>query len=227
MARRDPRGKMLSGYKRIQYGIIKQHPLLPMITYDVRYISDSYDLYASTRPMSELRLNLISGVVPIRPGSEILDVGYGNGDFLRLCMERGFKVYGNDVSGYPLPPGAAFVADICADRFDCVTFFDSIEHMVSIDFMSELLAKYVVISLPWCHYLDDEWFRDWKHRRPDEHVYHFDAASLCLFMNAHGFSVQYIGNPEDRIRTPVDALPNILTGIFRNERLADLDVPRS
>jgi methyltransferase family protein len=211
---------MLSGYKRIQHGIIKQDPLLPMITYDISYVRDSYDTFPTIRQMSELRLDLIRHVVPVPPGSEVLDVGYGNGDFLRLCMERGMTAFGNDVSGYPLPPGASFVADICAGRFDCVTFFDSLEHMVSIDFMAKLQAKYVAISLPWCHYLDDEWFRGWKHRRPDEHVYHFDAASLCLYMKANGFSSRYIGNPEDRIRTPVDALPNILTGIFHNDRLA-------
>ncbi len=112
--------------------------------------------------------------------------------------------------------------DIFEGRYHCVTFFDSLEHMHDIDFVSRLQTSFIMISLPWCHYLSDEWFERWKHRRPNEHIFHFGHVALCDFMWRHGYRTVFIGNPEDRIRAAVDHLPNILTGLFIKASVAEV-----
>ena len=205
---------MVDGYS-FHRGILKQSIIARPVIYDIEYVRQRYDEYPTTRPLSLIRLRLIRDVVRLGSGARILDVGYGNGDFLAVCHSFGFRTFGNDVSGYPVPPGTTFVKDILSNFYECVTFFDSLEHMPNIDFVSCLRTSYLVLSVPWCHYPDDTWFLRWKHRRPDEHIFHFGRESLCQFMTEMGFETQYVGNPEDVIRKPADDLPNILTGIFK------------
>jgi len=145
----------------------------------------------------------------------LLDVGYGNGDFLKVCSQKVKSCYGNDVSNYPLPNGVKFIEDITKHEFDVVCFFDSLEHFENIDFISKINTKYIFISLPWCHYKSDDWFSSWKHRREDEHLWHFNETSLVKFMSEMGYEVLKISNLEDIIRKPINEDENILTGIFK------------
>ena len=43
-----------------------------------------------------------------------------------------------------------------------------------LEFVKKLKCKYILISVPCCHYYSDDWFKNWKHRRPDEHIFHFN-----------------------------------------------------
>ncbi len=155
----------------------------------------------------------------------------------------GYDISGYAVDGFPVLTGsgpedydgvAKMLGGVCqdirdpegpVDPWDIVTFYDSLEHVP--DFMRVLRminARHVVISLPWCHAntLGVEWFTGWKHRKPGEHLWHFDAASLCGVMGSLGWRAVTVGNPEDRIRKPAapaigggyGGVPNILTGIF-------------
>lgn len=181
----------------------------------------------------------------------VLDFGCGAGDFLKAAIadakQRDFRLEaaGYDISGYPVAgvpvltgksaedyDGVArMLGGVLADvtdpdgpvtPWDVVTFYDSLEHVP--DFMRILRminARYVVISLPWCHAnsLGATWFTGWKHRKPGEHLWHFDAAALCGVMGSLGWRAVTVGNPEDRIRKPAapeigGGAPNILTGIF-------------
>jgi hypothetical protein len=72
-------------------------------------------------------------------------------------------------------------------------------------------AEYIVVSLPWCHYHSSEWFDKWKHRRPNEHLWFFDEASIFNFAKTIGYDVINFCNLEDSIRVPVDNDKNILT----------------
>ena len=108
-------------------------------------------------------------------------------------------------------------AAVRAEEWDVVTFFDSLEHVHQInEVIGGLRTKWVMISLPWCHAraLGAAWFAGWKHRKPEEHKWHFDAIGLTRFMARHQYQCLFMGNPEDEIRTPGDELPNILTGVF-------------
>ena len=103
--------------------------------------------------------------------------------------------------------------------YDVITFFDSLEHFEDIEFVKDLKCRVVCISVPYCHNKSDEWFENWKHRRPNEHLWHFDKDSLVKFMERMGFVLCSYSNLEDTIRkNPDQEEPNILTCIFRSYR---------
>ena len=165
--------------------------------------------------MGYLRYGYIKGVV--KNFNSILDVGFGNGAFLSVLPQEylsgGFDVFQNPC----LPKNSVSVSSITDKHWDVVCFFDSLEHIPDLSVVSKLKCNYVVVSLPWCHYFNDEWFLNWKHRKPDEHLHHFNDTSLTKFFNANGYKCIDLCNIEDSIRTPIDNNPNILTGVFKRE----------
>lgn len=204
-------------YETTSCGVIHQINS-KIIDYNIDYVQQRYDSYGNiVSYMSYLRLGYIIGSIGRIPES-ILDVGYGNGSFLSVCKNIVTKCYGYDISTYPVPEGChAITDDITSHKFDVVTFFDSLEHYENITFVQKLKCNFICISLPWCHNFDHKWFEEWKHRRPNEHLWHFNDSSLVCFMKEQGFSLINFNNIEDTIRKNNSNYPNILTGIFKNE----------
>jgi hypothetical protein len=204
---------MIKNYKKMENGVIKQLHIKDKIDYNFDYVSNSYDRYGEkVNYISYLRLGYLLGSIGEIPNS-ILDVGYGNGSFLNSCKNIIPNCYGNDISNYDLPNDVEFVDNIFSNHYDVITFFDSLEHFYDIDFVENLKCNYILISVPWCHYYSDEWFEKWKHRRSDEHIYHFNDESLISFMMEKGFSKINTSHMEDTIRK--GDKKNILTGIFK------------
>jgi hypothetical protein len=204
---------MLENYKINKYGVIEQI-VKNQFNYDKAY-GDRYDMF-STKNIENLRLGHIIGSIGGVPKS-LMDVGYGNGDFLINSSGLIKELYGNDVEpAYALPDNIKFISNITEQEVEVITFFDSLEHFHDIEFVKDLKAKYVVISLPWCtNGLDDTWFENWKHRKPDEHLFHFNEISLETFMKSQGFKMINFCNLEDNIRVDKTLTPNILTACFK------------
>jgi hypothetical protein len=206
---------MIDNYEITEDGVIKQIKITPF-NYDKEYSDSRYSIFSDRGNILSLRLGYIIGSIGKTPES-LLDVGYGNADFLNWC--NGFipKLYGNDIQpAYPLSSDITFIDDITDIDVEVITFFDSLEHFTNIDWVKDLKCKYAVISLPWCYNgLDDEWFSTWKHRKPDEHLFHFTADSLNNFMSRMGFEMINHCNVEDLIRVDKSLSPNILTACFR------------
>lgn len=204
---------MIENYAKNQDGIIYQIEKTPF-DYTGGYNNYYKQIQDSTRYTSYLRLGYIVGSIGKTPKS-ILDIGYGTGAFLEACESEIKNRYGHDISGWKVPDGCQFVEDILEDRYEVITFFDSLEHMNDIEFVKDLKCDYVCISVPHCHYFDDEWFENWKHRKPDEHLWHFNEYSLKSFMERMGYSTVNICNLEDFTRVNNKEYSNILTGIFK------------
>lgn len=204
---------MIENYAKNQDGIIYQIEKTPF-DYTGGYNNYYKQIQDSTRYTSYLRLGYIVGSIGKTPKS-ILDIGYGTGAFLEACESEIENRYGHDISGWKVPDGCQFVEDILEDRYEVITFFDSLEHMNDIEFVKDLKCDYVCISVPHCHYFDDEWFENWKHRKPDEHLWHFNEYSLKSFMERMGYSTVNICNLEDFTRVNNKEYSNILTGIFK------------
>lgn len=206
---------MINNYEITEDGIIKQINITPF-NYDIDYSDSRYSIFNDRGNILNLRLGYIIGSIGKIPHS-LMDVGYGNGDFLDSCKNFIPNLYGNDIPpSYPLSQGIKFVENITEQEVEVITFFDSLEHFPDIEFVKDLKCKYVVISLPWCtNGLDDTWFENWKHRKPDEHLYHFDEKSLEKFMNRQGFKMINYCNLEDKIRIDQNLSPNILTACFQ------------
>ena len=168
--------------------------------------------------LNALRAGFIAG--SCKRFDTILDVGYGNGLFLST-VESLFRFrYGYDVTDIPVPESATKVDSIADRHYDVITFFDSLEHIKNLDFVENLSCKYIVVSVPYCHWKsdkDDIWFRDhYKHRRENEHYWHFSPESLQIFMFTRGYRT-IVGNAqiEDIVRTPYDDRQNIITACFK------------
>lgn len=207
---------MLSNYEKDKFGVIKQKTISSKFVYDCNYSKQRYDSYKELSVyMSYLRYGFILGSIGKLPTS-IVDVGYGNGSFLKVCSKTIKKCYGIDVSDYPIPENCEKL-DSFDRHFDIVTFFDSLEHFEDISFISKIDCNYLCISVPECHYFSDEWFENWKHRRPDEHLWHFNLESLTKFMFHSGYNLINSTNLEDIIRINGFEYSNILTCIFKKQ----------
>ena len=174
---------MEKGYSINKNGVVHQDSPTP-IKYDKNYISSRYVTYPLSQTLSYLRLGFIlgSGSIP----HSICDVGYGNGDFLSACANIISVRAGIEVNGWDLPSGC--IPGNYQDYYDIFTFYDSLEHFTDIDFLADLDCKYLVITVPSCNYPeDDAWFRNWKHRRFNEHICHFNAESLENQMFDYGY----------------------------------------
>jgi hypothetical protein len=207
----------LENYEVMPTGVIHQKTIVNKLKdYNKQYVDERYNSYGEKgMQMAYLRLGYLQGVIR-SPINRILDVGYGNGDFLKACQNSIPNTFGHDVSEYPLPENSIFVSDIFKHEFDVVCFFDSLEHFENIDFLKKLKTLYIYISLPDCHnYFRNGKFMDWKHRREDEHLWHFNQSSLVNFMFMQGYDYVAISDVEDCIRGTLGQPRNILTGIFK------------
>jgi SAM-dependent methyltransferase len=195
-------------YELILRGWLYQLPTDNIQKYDFDYVS-RYNLFDDT--LQRLRYDYCSSYFNF---DSVLDVGYGNGDFLKVCKENGKECYGNDISGYALPEGIHFTEDRNIE-VDLVTFFDCLEHFPERnleDILSSLRCKYLCITVPWCHDWDNtDKFLSWRHRKPNEHFHHFDVKGLSTLLNMSGFDIVNVSSFEDTIRSNKGQLPNILT----------------
>ena len=206
---------MHPNYVRLANGVIQQLHV-EKISYNYDY-SNKYNSYGEKGiNLSHLRFGVLLGVLGHTPAS-IVDVGYGNGDFLSVCTKSIPAVYGCDLSDYPVPDRCTKINLAKIKNVDVVCFFDSLEHFEDISFVKDLDTQYVFISVPWCHYLSHDWFINWYHRRENEHLYHFNETALKTFFHESGYDCIYTSSFEDIIRynPSVHPLPNILSCIFK------------
>ena len=214
---------MIDNYEKLENGLIKQKSFLfEKKEYTEKYVKTYNSLGELSVRMSFLRLGFLFGAIQEKI-TKLLDVGYGNGDFLNCAKDFVAHPCGNEINGYHIPDGCEFVSDIfCSpnglfsmcEKFDVVCFFDVLEHFDDIYEIENIKTKYMFISVPECHYYSDEWFKDWKHRKPDEHLWHFNKESLRCFMKEIGYELVVYSDIEDTIRKSESKESNILTGIF-------------
>jgi hypothetical protein len=205
---------MLNNYEILDTGVIRQTNYTK-INYDFSY-SDKYNKYGEkVNYISHLRLGTLIGNINRIPTS-ILDVGYGNGSFLKVCSNIIPSCNGYDISNYPIPEHITRVTNITESFYDVITMFDSLEHMEDINIIGQLKCNYVMISVPWCTYESTEWFEKWHHRRPNEHLWHFSDKALITFFEKHNYTCTHTSNVEDIVRQNEKCKPvNILTCIFK------------
>lgn len=199
-------------YRTDSFGVIHQLPPFQPVDYDESYLKPytKYNFYG----MSCLRLGNILNSVPMV--SNVVDFGYGNGDFMRVCKNAEINISGYDISHHNVD-GVPIITfeKLINGSWGMVTFFDSLEHVPDYSFLKNLNTSYIVISAPECHWKqDDGRFLSWKHRKPHEHLHHFNRDSCTSMMKDMGYKCIDISNVEDSIRGTLQGVPNIFTSIF-------------
>ena len=172
------------------------------------------------------RLGVVASYLPT--GSCLLDYGCGAGDFLKAAYSvyplRGVEA--NDNSAI-VARSKGFQVDtfitVNSLRADCITFFDSLEHIPNVEFNFSVITSglhkngLIVVSMPQVKdCATQEWFSTWRHNRPDEHLVYFTEVGLKYFLGRHGFDVLYFTNQESVLRVdPSNYEQNIMTVVAR------------
>jgi hypothetical protein len=193
-----------------ELGIIHQEDPQPF-TYDAAYCS-TYDTPEYRRESDKLMAMRYAFMIAChgkRPDS-VLDFGCGNGAFVDFCNQQTSAI------GYDIAPGPGKIDYLVPA--DVITFWDALEHVPDLDAtLAVLECETICVSLPCCHYhtLGMEWFDTWKHRKPNEHLHHFNCPQLERLLWNHGYKCVAFCNIEDLVRKPVDKYTNIITMGFR------------
>jgi hypothetical protein len=207
-----------------QYGVIHQLDPKPF-TYDAKYVS-TYDTPEYQR-QSDILQALRLGFVLAAHGNlinSLCDFGYGNGAFLKFIKDQVPDRYGIDVTGIKIDGCTIDTLDFetytMIPKTDVMTFWDALEHVPDPTFVRGLECETVAISLPWCHYrtLGKNWFdTTYYHRKPNEHLHHFDAPALKEFMKSMGWRMVAVSRHEDivRVSKTTPGMANILTMAFK------------
>ena len=161
--------------------------------------------------LAAFRRELQSNLAPkLTAGARMLDIGCGNGMFLRCAKEAGFDAEGIDISEAAverceqqgLKARCGLIVNLVpeAPTFDCMTMWDVLEHLPD---PSEVLARLakglrpgglLVLKVPWVH--------DWIYRfggvapaflrsltKAPSHVQFFTESSLKRLLRRSGFAV--------------------------------------
>ena len=144
-------------------------------------------------------------------GGRALDVGCGAGYCLAVLAERGFDVYGVEVSATIAREAAARVgaehvhvgtletSPHSPDSFDLVTMWDVVEHVVDPRALLErarqllrpdglLVVETQNVNSLFARLLG----RRWHHYKHDEHLSHFAPATISRLLQETGFRVEAI-----------------------------------
>ena len=137
----------------------------------------------------------------------ILDVGYGNGGFLKKMLSRGWSCYGIDILPYAIEStgGKDSINIFCGrlndiklpvDFFDVVTFWQSFEHMrepsLSLRRVHDILkgSGILFISVPNVDSFEARIsLAKWFGVQPPLHAYLYSPKTLIGLLEKNGFSV--------------------------------------
>lgn len=167
--------------------------------YGADYHGDRHGFTASFR--ARRRLQLVEAATG-RPGV-VLDVGCGEGTFLELARQRGWRVAGTELGG---PAAAArarglevhetLSAAAGTQPFTCATLWHSLEHLpdpgAALRAVAGILepAGILVVAVPDAQGWQARLFGPkWFHLDVPRHLHHFGAPSLRRALELTGFEV--------------------------------------
>lgn len=157
------------------------------VEYGARYLAKiaAYDQATAAR-VNAGRCALVQRHLPA--DGVLLDIGAGDGGFVRCARSWGIGAFGFDV----IPDAArALRADGLYDDdpgiWDAVTMWDTIEHLEDPALTLRRVARGALLfaSVPIFESLAD--IRASKHYRPGEHLYYWTAAGFITWMALYGY----------------------------------------
>lgn len=197
-------------FRREEHGFWRQEDPRPF-----QYTESYKSVQGTTPEMSWCRLGfLLSAVDPVEArGWSVCDVGSGNGCFAREAS----KFFHKGVKEYDLSGKSISREELEGTDWDLVFLTDVLEHFHDIQDLFSIKFKLGFFSFPETPLVED-WreLKDWRHFKPDEHVWCLNMAGAAKWFKEHGYSVVASGHPEDSIRRPQPGLAhNISTLVVK------------
>lgn len=142
-------------------------------------------------------------------GKTLLDIGCGTGEFAAYVATKGYTVrgvepgekarqYATGTHGFPV---AETLGEVAAERprFGCITLWHVLEHLHDLNGSMEMIRSMidpggvVVVAVPNCDSWDARHFgTHWAAWDVPRHLYHFNAATLTMLAEKHGFAVKAV-----------------------------------
>ncbi len=191
---------------------------------DSQFLKEHYSSYQSSKSVSIVTVarysNMLDKFEAYRKTNRILDFGCGNGFFLEEALKRGWEVYGTEISGNKLQELKRKNLNIILDledacgrglKFDVITMFEVLEHLIRPDLTVGLLSKMLERGgVLYCTTPNfDSLTRILLGKRCSivnwpEHLYYFSYKNLDLLMRSNGLRKNMLESsglrPSDYIR---------------------------
>ena len=201
-------------FKKDKYNFWKQqNPNI--ITYDIDYKKKQ----STTVEMSYLRLGYLLGTLKICNVNDIknwklCDVGSGNGIFRQELTKFFSNVFQYDLVGNTITEQQLYNTD-----WDVIFLTDVLQHYQDVDDLFKIKFKYAFISFPETPKVDDfKQLNNWKHYKPNEHIYMLDLSNFNDYVEIHGYKIVNTLNLQDIIRTSSNNT-NITTAIIQKRQI--------
>ncbi len=144
----------------------------------------------------------------LKDGAKVLDVGCGNGRFLKYLLNYGkYELYGTEMEGnsakramripeIKLKVGSLEQNDFSENYFDAITLFHVFEHLTEPKQVLETITKVIktggiaVFSFPNIASCQSKFFKGkWLHLDPPRHLFFFAPKDFINIMQEHGFQI--------------------------------------
>ena len=189
-----------SNYCYDQYGFLKQTKFDSF-----KYTFDYCKKQSTNIEMSYLRLGWLSSFFSYEKMQKmnVVDIGCGNGSFVKCCQGKFGKIVGYDVVGNTISK-----EELYGQKWDLIVLSDVLEHFDNIDDLLKINWKHAMISFPETPNVDNfEELKKWRHFKPNEHLYSLTLEKIQKWFNIYRcgtedkFSILGTSNFEDLIRT--------------------------
>jgi len=210
--------------------LVYLNPRLRRNDYETFYDSNYYNSWDHLKIVKqkgkeyENKYNLIERHLDLRRKGKLLDIGCGTGDFLKIGKDRGWEVYGIELSKWAADYGRINfnldiknknlekVAGLWRFRFDVITLNHVLEHLPSpsgaLKIISEILHEEGLILVEVPNEFDQLMFliagglgRKWlynRHKGPIiHHTFYFTKDSLIKMLEKSGFQTLFIRTLND------------------------------
>lgn len=201
-----------SGYKCSGCGLVLTYPLFSFSELG-KYYQGLY--YGARKSFVENAINYsrLRKIFRLSGGKKVsvLDVGCGNGSFLRTVLEKGFDAYGTELAPESHFENNKLQPRICKkelpecgfeeNKFDIITMWHTLEHFYNpLSYLLEVkrILKddgVLIIEIPNFESWQSRIAKgDWFHLDVPRHLAHYAPKSISAFLNSAGFFVLKISH---------------------------------
>jgi hypothetical protein len=167
------------------------HPATP-ISYQEDYW-EKYVEYDATK-MGEALTRFRCDFVRKYWKGDLVDIGIGAGRFVQESGGKGFDV---NKSAIKWLKNNNLWSDPYESPVDCITCWDSLEHIPKPEKLLAQVKHWVFVSIP--IFTTAESVIRSKHYRPGEHIWYFTERGLIQYMAKHGFALKSHSDAEIKI----------------------------